>query len=379
MKKIIIFSVTFSFFIFFNFALAQDSLEINFFYSKSCPHCAQEKDFLEDLEGDYPISINKLPVSENIQLLINFYEKNEVSSNLYGLVPVTFIDGEYFLGFNKEIGQKIESCVLSKIEGEEPCSSDKDTVSTSTSKLKIPVLGEIDTSKYSLPVLAVILGFFDGFNVCSLGALVLILALVLALRQRRKVLMFGGIFLLTTAVVYCFLIILWYQLFSILASYLRTMEILIGILGIGGGVYFLRDFIKYKKYGPSCKMNSGKGLVSKLSLTVRNSLKGSGSLFLVVGTVLLFAAVVAVVEFPCSAAIPVFFASVLAEAQLPGIQYLLYIIIFVVFYLIDEIIVFLIAFFTYSLKLSSTKFVTWITLVESLVLFLLGFYYLIGF
>ena len=42
----------------------------------------------------------------------------------------------------------------------------------------IPLIGEIDLAKYSLPAQAVVLGFFDGFNVYSLGALVLILGLV---------------------------------------------------------------------------------------------------------------------------------------------------------------------------------------------------------
>jgi len=49
------------------------------------------------------------------------------------------------------------------------------------------------------------------------------------------------------------------------------------------------------------------------------------------------------------------------------------------FYMFDEIIIFLIAFFTMTVKLTSAKFVTWITLIESIVLFLLGFYYLFGF
>jgi hypothetical protein len=93
---------------------------------------------------------------------------------------------------------------------------------------------------------------------------------------------------------------------------------------------------------------------------------------------LLFAGVITVVEFPCSAAIPLFFAGILAKAQLPAINYLIYIAIFIFSYMLDEIIVFLIATFTMTVKLASPKFVIWITLAEAVILFLLGAYYLFG-
>lgn len=94
--------------------------------------------------------------------------------------------------------------------------------------------------------------------------------------------------------------------------------------------------------------------------------------------VLLFAIVITVVEFPCSAAVPVAFAGMLTKAQLPGWLYVFYIALYVVLYMLDELLVFFIAFFTMKLWLTSPKFVTWITLAESLILFGLGAYYLLG-
>ncbi len=359
---------------FFSLVSAQGKIELNFFYSKTCPHCAKEKTFLEnEIVSKYSqVELNKLLISENVDFLKDFYKEYDVPEAKYGLVPILFIDGNYFLGFNEEIGEEIEECILSKIEGEkEPCpSSEKEDI------VSIPFLGKIDASKYSLPALSVVLGFFDGFNVCSLGALVLILGLVLALRERRKIFIYGGVFIGTTALIYGLLIVVWHQIFSFLASYLRGMEILIGVLGICGGAYFLREFIRFRKYGPTCQ---NQGNISKFTLKIKKTLQESESIILIIGSLLSFAAIITIVEFPCSAAIPVFFASVLAEAQLPVSLYLLYIAIFVLFYMIDEIIVFLIAFFTMSIRIASPKFTTWITLLESVILFILGFYYLFGF
>ena len=37
-----------------DFSLAQQKVEINFFYSAICPHCEKEKEFLKELKEKYP-------------------------------------------------------------------------------------------------------------------------------------------------------------------------------------------------------------------------------------------------------------------------------------------------------------------------------------
>ncbi len=356
------------------FALAQEKeVEINFFYSSTCPYCAKEEKFLSELEKKYPeIKVNRFAFSENINLIKEFYQDYKVPPREQGYVPITFIGDRYFLEFNKEIGEDIEDCIVKLIKGgsQESCESER--------KITLPIIGEIDIEKYSLPVLAVLLGALDGFNVCSLGALVLILGLVLALRSRKKTLIFGGLFILTTAVVYGFLIVIWYKIFSFFIPYLRIMEILIGILGIGGGIYFLRQFIRFRKYGPTCEVGTGKGIISRFSSKFQRSLKGSGNILLLLVSVLMFAGIITIVEFPCSAVVPVIFAGILAQSQLSTFFFLLYIALFILFYMLDEIIIFLIAFFTMKVWLASSKVITWIILAESIILFMLGFYYLFG-
>jgi len=222
------------------------------------------------------------------------------------------------------------------------------------------------------------LGFFDGFNVCSLGALVLILALLLNLGSRKRVLLFGGLFIITASVIYAFLILIWYQLFSILSSYLKAMEILIGLLGLGGGIYFFKQFIKFRKFGPACEAIQGDGLVSKFSSKIQETLRGSKGILAGLVGVFLFATVITIVEFPCSAILPVFFAGSLANAGISAFQEFLYISIYILFYMLDEIIVFLIALFTMKIRLASNKFVIWLSLIEAIVLSAFGLYYLSG-
>ena len=372
MRKVFFIFLTAFFLLAAGFAFAQnnsvDKSEIYFFYSETCPHCQAEKTFLEDFEKKYPeFKIHKLKITDekNTPLLSDFYDRYKVPQEEHGLVPITFIKDEYFLGFNDKIGKDIESYIL--------------TFKKPDNKIHLPFVGEIDFSKFSPAALAVILGTFDGFNVCSLTSLVLILGLVLALRSRIKIFIFGGTYIITTAVMYGILIFFWYKLFSFFSSYLLLMRALTGILGIAGGIYFFRQFLKFRKEGPICEIEPVKGIGSQFSKKMQEILKKPGNLFVIIGSIFTFAAVITIIEFPCSAVVPVIFAGVLAQSNLSVFYYLLYISIFLFFYMLDEIIIFLIALFTSHIWLASGKFVTWLSLLGAILFTLFGLYYLSNF
>jgi len=357
--------------------LAQEKtykLEVNFFYSETCPHCKAESAFLDKIESKYPdVKFNRHPISQADcrKELIDLCTKYNLEQYI-GLVPLTFVGEEFFLGFDNEagIGKQIEDSIKRQLSSLTPNG-------TSENKTHLPILGEIDLTKYSLPAQAVILGFFDGFNVCSLGALVLILGLVLILKSRPKIILFGGLYILVTAVVYGVLIFLWYQLFYYLGPLIPIMNVFVGILGIGGAIYFLRQFLKSRKADLTCD-SQGNRIINKHSLKIQEAFKQSGRIWGLIIGVLIFASVITIVEFPCSAVIPVLFAGIMAHAKLSLFAYIFYLIVYLFFYMLDEIIVFLIAVFTMNIKIASGKTMKWLNLIEAIVLFGLGIYYLVG-
>jgi len=180
----------------------------------------------------------------------------------------------------------------------------------------------------------------------------------LALKSRLKTFIFGGSFILTTAFIYGLLIFFWYQLFNIISPYLRQMEIVIGILTFIGGIYFLREFIKFRKQGPTCEIGTAQKIEGSFSKRFQSLIDNKAKTLTILTSILLFAVVITVVEFPCSAAVPVAFAGILTKAQLSSWLYLFYIILYVIFYMLDELLVFLVAFFTMKLWLASPKFIT---------------------
>lgn len=359
-----------------NYVFSQTSPEVEFFYSETCPHCIREQAFLDDLERDFPeIDVVRYSVAEDRNVDLMLQKLEEVGAERYfGSVPLTFVGDEYFIGFDNAGG--IGKDILDALEKQSNGSISK--VERDSGGISLPIIGRINPEKHSLPALAIILGALDGFNVCSLGALVLILGMTLMLRSRAKIALYGGIFVVTTAIAYGSLIFFWYSLFSTLAQYVGLIEIVIGLVGFVGGAYFLREFIKMRKHGVTCD-SSGMPIVGKLSAIIQKVFEnGRNGLVIALG-ILVFAVAITVVEFPCSAAVPVFFAGILAEANLAPALYWLYISLFVLFYLLDELIIFGVAVYKMNIWLTSPKFVKAITFIEGLVLGGLGIFYLTKF
>lgn len=353
--------------------------EINCFFSETCPHCYRESLFLEDLQNEYgdELVINSYSIHEadTKEILENFIEDYGAQDAL-GLVPLTFVGNEYFVGFDSADGQ-IGQGIVNEVESLINPTGGNDSKGNNKS-LSLPIIGDINLEEYSLPTLAIILGALDGFNVCSLGALVLILGLTLQLKSRKKIFMYGGIFLLTTAVIYGVLISFWYKLFGLIGGSLGALNLIIGLVGIAGGLYFLKEFWRLRKVGMICK-TTGASFVDKVTKKAEEAFQKPNQIFILALAIISFAAVVAIVEFPCSAAIPVVFAGILAEQGIGGLGYLSLMGLFLLFYLIDEIIIFAIAAWQMKVVFASPNLTIWGTFIEALLLLGLGSYYILSF
>ncbi|MEM7821434.1 MAG: thioredoxin family protein [Candidatus Aenigmatarchaeota archaeon] len=75
---------------------------VYFFWGQGCPHCAEEKPFLEELKKKYPIEVYDFEVyfhEENLNLWRKICEKNNLQASG---VPMTFIGSRAFIGFSKK-------------------------------------------------------------------------------------------------------------------------------------------------------------------------------------------------------------------------------------------------------------------------------------
>jgi len=349
-----------------NFSLAQNQAEINFFYSAICPHCAKEEEFLKELKNQYPeIEIKEYEVissQENQKILNEFYEKYQVPQKERGWVPVTFTPTKYFIGFTEQIGAEIESCIKECLLGEKPTSQ----------KIKIPILGEVDLSKMSLPVLTLTIGALDGLNPCAMWILLFLIALLINTRSRKRMWLIGGTFILTSGIVYYLILTAWLNLFLAI-SYVNLTRILIGIFALGVGIWQIKTFIGYKGV---CPVTEGS---TKLGDRIRNGLKIRAEKMAIspftlgiLGGVILLALGVNLVEFFCSAGLPAIYTRILTLSQISTLSYYLYLLLYTFIFMLDDLIVFSLAVITLSRIGFTEKYNYWATLIGGLLIFVLG-------
>jgi len=365
MRNKIFFLLIFIFFLSIFFPkeiLAAGKVEIYFFYSAICPHCAEEEKFLKELEKKYPeIEIKRYEVfyqTENQKILRDFYEKYKVSEKEQGFVPVTFTPTKYFVGFNEQIGAEIESCLKECLRGEK----------SAPQKIKIPIFGEIDLSKLSLPTLTFLLGILDGFNPCAMWVLIILISLLLSLRSRKKIALVGGIFIFAEGLLYFLFMTAWLNIFLVM-KHVSLTRILIGIFGISFGIWRIRDFITWKP--GVCKVVDHSKSQEKIMDRIQNLLKPTTVPATILGVIAL-AFGVNLIEFFCSAGFPVMYTRILALQNVSGIQYYLYLFFYNILYMLDDLLVFGFAFFTLSRFGFSDKYNKYSTLIAGLLIFILG-------
>lgn len=346
-----------------DFVLATDQkIEVNVFYSPTCSHCTVEREFLKTLGEKYPgIVINEYDVvnsKDNQKLLADFYAKYNVLKNEQGYVPATFTPTKYFVGFNDQVAKDIENCL-------QQCLGQGTVVSQ---KIKFPVFGEINIGQLSLPVLTILLGTLDGFNPCAMWVLAVLISLLLSLKSKKKIALVGGTFIFAEGFLYFLFMAAWLNAFLAL-SYVSLIRIAIGVFGITFGIWRLKDFFTWKP--GACKVVSDTKSQKKIMDKIKNVLKPSAVPATMLGVVGL-AFGVNIIEFFCSAGFPTMYTRILSLQNLSGLQYYLYLVFYNIFYMLDDFIVFGVAFFTMNRFNFSDKYNRWSTLAAGAIILVLG-------
>jgi thiol-disulfide isomerase/thioredoxin len=260
----------------------ENSVNIYFFWGEGCPHCVTQKPFLLELKEKYPeIEIHEFEVwgsSKNRQYLVAV--GNRLRTDISG-VPFTVIGDETFTGFSKsitapQIEDRVRYCLensctdsVSEIVGlttrkeqahpeqkieESAKIADITNNNVIPEKIDLPLIGEIQTKNYSLPVFAVVLGALDGFNPCAMWALLFLISLLLGMKDKKRRWILGTAFIITSAFVYFLFMAAWLNLILFI-GFIVWVRILIGIIALGGGAYNLKEFFTNKDN--TCKVTGG--------------------------------------------------------------------------------------------------------------------------
>jgi thiol-disulfide isomerase/thioredoxin len=318
--------------------------DINFFYLPGCPHCEEQEPFNEKLAEKYPtiqIVEHDASTPQGSALLSDILAQLGVEEEPE--FPITIIiisENEVFISgwvsggweseetTGREIEKALEQCLTGNCPspaGEEPGDG-----------IVLPIIGKFIPADYSLPALAVILGLVDGFNPCALWVLLYLISLVMTLRDRRRIWLIVGSFVLASGVLYFLFMTAWLNVF-LLIGYVRPVTVVVGLVALGGGILQIRELIKTKGE-IVCEVTSEESR-EKTMARMQRIVSSPITLGTIVGIIALAFAVNAI-EFVCSAAVPAVFTQVLSLASLTTFQYYGYILLYVFFFMLNNLVIF---------------------------------------
>jgi glutaredoxin len=410
MKKILKFLIVFAVFLLLPVSAKADEkvINIHLFYGNGCPHCAAEEEFLSDyLKDRTDVKLYKYEIwyDSHNQELLSKVQKEMGTTNKNG-VPFTVIGKKTIVGYADgvtdeqikdainyylnndyrdyagEITGKVKKAEVkediikdeSKTEDKkenkiEKADDTKDSDQTDEN-VTVPVLGKINAKKVSLPILAVVLGFVDGFNPCAMWILIFLITMLFNMKDRKKMWILGLTFILTSGIVYLMFMLAWLNLATFISK-IAFIRLLIAVIALVVGlinVYKYIDSLKKKDEGCDVVDKKDRKKIMEKIISITHEKKFIIALL----GIMVLAASVNIIELMCSIGIPLLFTQILAMNNLSTFSYMIYMFIYIFFFLIDDIVIFVISMVTLKVTGLSTKYTKYSHLVGGIIMLIIG-------
>jgi len=379
-------------------------VKIEYFGRKDCKNCANLEKFLKELStkrNDFEYVEHKIDESKEEKV---FFDETTSKLKLVKGTPIIYIDGHIIQGFNTAdtTGKEIENLINSgktkdKIltlkeyveSGQTGNVSSNGAVCTGDTVCEVPGLTKgaenqvlvnipiinktVDLTNYSLLTMSIILGTIDGFNPCAMWVLVLFLTALIAVGNKVKMFRVAGLFILAEAVMYFFILNAWIYAWDFVGLD-KWVTPLVGIVGIIGGIFFIRNYLK-KGDTLECEVTDfeQRAKISKKIKDIANKPFTLLTALAIIGLALS----VNVIEFACSVGIPQTYTKILQINEVPFWTRQFYTFIYIIGYMIDDIIVFGFALMSVNKLQLTTKYSKWVNLFGGILMIILGLIMLI--
>lgn len=357
-----------------------NALDIHLFYSELCSTCEEEIKFLEEYKKEADINIIYYETTRNKENDELLSDVRKALNNNDKTVPYTVIGTTGITGFNETVKNQIKAAyefyTYEFVDIVDVIQNDLDVeyeIIPPLGQYDLPILGDVNPEDVSLPLVSIIIGFIDGFNPCAMWVLLFLLSIIVTMKDRKKMWIIGLTFLITSAVVYLAFMLAWLQI-AITLSEIVWVRLIIALIALLGGAINLTSYYKERKKDNGCAVvdKEQRKSISKRIHKIVKQIDNKKTFYLAILGVMGLAVSVNLVELACSSGLPLIFTQILAINNLSSLQYLLYILIYILFFLIDDIVIFAIAMKTLKLTGISTKYNKLSHLIGGILMLLIG-------
>lgn len=384
LKKVLIsFILFFSLFTIFLGKVSAKEVNVYMFYGKTCPHCEEALKYLESIKNKYDLNIIKYEVWENKENRKIMDEVADVVDINVSGVPFCVIDNTGIIGYSVGVTDETYRYHILKASKEdftdnvgiklglinEEYNYQSSNKESKNFIVKVPFLGKIDLKSISLPIVSIILGIVDGFNPCAMWILLFLISTLLGMKDKKRLWILGITFLVSSALVYLAFMVSWLS-FAKMLSGVVLVRLIIALVALTGGVININSYLKTLNSDDGCNVvdaKKRKKIFSKIKKFTHEK-----SFVLAFFGIILLAVSVNLIELACSAGLPVIFTSLLAMNDLSTFKYILYIGIYILFFMLDDLVIFAVSVKAMELTGISTKYSKYSHLIGGILMFIIG-------
>ena len=295
------------------------------FVREGCPHCAEAKVFLAEVataRTDIRIvyrQVDRDPAARDELVAIS----RQAGAWPPG-VPTFVFAGNVLVGFDdpEHTGQTLLALIgePSGVGAAQPGET-----------IQSALFGALSVRELGLPVFTLALGLLDGFNPCAMWVLLFLLSLLVRLKDRRRMVMVAGTFVLVSGAVYYAFMAAWLNVFLFVGM---TDALRIGLAGLAMliGVINVKDFFAFRR---GVSLSIPESVKPGLYARARAILKAD-SLPASLAAVAVLAVVVNFVELLCTAGLPVIYTAVLTQHALSPLAHYGYLGLYILAYIADD-------------------------------------------
>ena len=352
-------------------------IKLYFFWSKTCPHCAEAHPFIDSLPERYPwIDLETHLVSDpdTMDIWQGIAKKTQVEARSVPYIAACelatvgysseAVTGKYLLDNLKACYRSFGGTVIdndplqatddqghsslfgtcSDTSGTPGNEGTCDLASTGemakqsqVQPIEIPLIGIVAPEKLSLPLLTIVLAGVDAFNPCAFFVLLFLLSIMVNAKSKTRMLIVGGIFVFFSGFIYFLFMIAWLNIFTLLGAGSDGSLIILGagILALIAGVINIKDYFFTKgEVTLSMSAKNRTGLIKRMG-----KLTNASSMAAMIGGTVILAIVANAYELLCTAGFPMIYTSVLSMHDLSDIERYMYLVFYNLVYVIPLAII----------------------------------------
>lgn len=290
------------------------------FVRDGCPHCDEAKAFMPQLALEHPrLRIVYRPVDRDPAAREDLIRHAREGGVWPPAVPTFVIDGRVLVGF--ESAERTGPLIGELVAMGDPS---REVVQTRW-------FGPLSVSRLGLPAFTLALGLIDGFNPCAMWVLLFLLSILVHLKDRVRMVLIAGTFVLVSGAVYYAFMAAWLNLFLVVG--LSTpLRLALGAVALGIGAITLKDVLAPTGgYSLAIPEAARPGIYARVRAIMR-----AESLSLALVAAVALAITVNFIELLCTAGIPAVYTAVLTQQDLGAGAHYGYLGLYILGYIADD-------------------------------------------